>query len=217
MSHTLSAQGRASSGTPLPSLHDEPAHCPRRRSAVRGAFPTVASGRQPRSRRCCCLAVPSTPHRLSPGTPPNSSWPSPHSEGWSSPPRPAPPQHPLAPQFGVGPEVSLISKEYLGASLLRLFHQDSVLRHKGFPFLRISLEQALLGALEGKSQPVQIVETTAPAQADAFEEPVNLSHAQRHPPFRSPRPICDFPDSTGGPYTSHLGFGLALQSRAVVC
>ena len=86
------------------------------------------------------------------------------------------PQHPFAPQFGVRPAVSLLDKEYLLSGPLGLLPQGGVLCHEGLPFLRIRLEQAFPGAFEGESQPVQVVETTAPAQANAPslpDKPVN--------------------------------------------
>ena len=76
-------------------------------------------------------------------------------------------QHPLPPQFRVRPEVGLVSKEYPGSSPLGLLPQDGVLRHEGLPLGLISLEQPLLGTLEGKPQPVKPVQATAAAQADA--------------------------------------------------
>ena len=48
-----------------------------------------------------------------------------------------------------------------------LLPQDGVLRHEGLPLGLISLEQPLLGTLEGKPQPVKPVQATAAAQADA--------------------------------------------------
>ena len=88
-------------------------------------------------------------------------------------------QHPFAPQFGVGPEVGLVGKECLGSGPLGLIPQGSVLRHKGLTLGLISLDQTLLGTLEGKSQAVQVVQATAAAQAGAKalrDNPVN------HPP-----------------------------------
>ena len=48
--------------------------------------------------------------------------------------------------------MGLISKEYPGFSPLGLLPQRGVLRHEGPPLGLISLEQTLLGALEGKLQ-----------------------------------------------------------------
>ena len=48
--------------------------------------------------------------------------------------------------------MGLISKEYPGFSPLGLLPQGGVLRHEGSPLGLISLEQTLLGALEGKLQ-----------------------------------------------------------------
>ena len=67
-----------------------PARCSRSRPAVRRIFPSVASGRRPRSRSCCCPPVPSTPPLPSPGTSPNSSCPSRHALGRPTPPEPGP-------------------------------------------------------------------------------------------------------------------------------
>ena len=81
-------------------------------------------------------------------------------------------QHPLPPQFRVRPEVGLVGKEYLSASAPHFVPQGGVLRHEGLTFGLISLDQPPLGALEGKLQPVQVVEATAAAQPDAasFQE-----------------------------------------------
>ena len=62
--------------------------------------------------------------------------------------------------------MGLIGEECLGVALTRLLHQGRVLRYEGLPFLRIRLEQPFLGTLEGESQPVQVVETSAAAQAE---------------------------------------------------
>ena len=67
------------------------------------------------------------------------------------------PQHPLAPQFGVRTEMGLPGEEYLGSGSASLVRQGGVLRQEGFPLGIISLDQPLLGTLEGESQPVQIV------------------------------------------------------------
>ena len=64
-------------------------------------------------------------------------------------------QHPLAPQFGVRPEVDLVGKEYLGPGSLGLLPRSGILCHEGLPLRLIRLDQALLGPLEGKFQPVQ--------------------------------------------------------------
>ena len=77
------------------------------------------------------------------------------------------PKHQLAPQFGVGPEVGLVGRECLGPGPLGLIPQCSVFRHKGLTLGLISLDQARLGTLEGKPQPMQVVQATAAVQADA--------------------------------------------------
>ena len=76
------------------------------------------------------------------------------------------PEHPFAPQFGVRPEVGLVGEEYLGPGPYGLLRQGGVLRYESLPLGLIRLEQMLLGALEGKSQAVQIVQATAAAQTD---------------------------------------------------
>ena len=76
-------------------------------------------------------------------------------------------QHPLAPQFRVRPEGGRISKEYSGFSPLGLLPTGGLLRHEGLPLGLIPLDQTLLGALEGKPQPVQPVQATAAAPAEA--------------------------------------------------
>ena len=62
--------------------------------------------------------------------------------------------------------MGLVGEEYLFPGFLRLECQGGVLLHEGLPFLRISLEQTLFGALERESQTVQIVQARAAAQAD---------------------------------------------------
>ena len=96
------------------------------------------------------------------------------------------PRHPLAPQFGVGPEVGLVGKECPGSGpcsgSLGLIPPGSVLRHKGLTLGLIRLQQPLLGPLQDESQAVravQVVQATAAAQADAKplrDKPVH------HPP-----------------------------------
>ena len=76
-------------------------------------------------------------------------------------------RHPLDPQFCVCPEMSLVDKEYLCPGAPRLVPQGGVLRHEGLPFGLVRIDQLLLGALEGKPQPVQVVQATAAAQPDA--------------------------------------------------
>ena len=76
-------------------------------------------------------------------------------------------QHPLAPKFGVRPEVGPVGRENPGPGPPRLLRQGGVLRHEGLPLGPISLEQTLLGPLEGKPQTVQVVQATAAAQDDA--------------------------------------------------
>ena len=63
--------------------------------------------------------------------------------------------------------MGLVGKEYLGPSAYRLLPQVGVLRHERLPFGCIGLDQAFLGTLEGKSQAVQPVQTTALTQPDA--------------------------------------------------
>ena len=76
-------------------------------------------------------------------------------------------QDPLASQFSVCPEVGFVSKEYLAASQSRLLCQGGVLHHEALPFPLISLDQSPLGTLQDEPQPMQIVQATAAAQADA--------------------------------------------------
>ena len=62
--------------------------------------------------------------------------------------------------------MGLVGEEDLLPGLLSLKCQGGVLRHEDLPFLHISLEQPFLGAFEGESQPAQIVQARAAAQAD---------------------------------------------------
>ena len=105
--------------------------------------------------------------------------------GWLSP------QHPLAPQLGVHTEVGLVGEEYLGPGPPGLLRHGGVFRHEGFPFLRISLEQPFLGALERESQPVQIVQASAAAQADTEALREELTH-------HLPVPVGEFDARLGG-------------------
>ncbi len=65
-------------------------------------------------------------------------------------------QHSLPLQPRVRTDVDLAGKEYLAASPSRLLPPGGTLRHEGLPFGLISLDQALLGTLDGKSQAVQV-------------------------------------------------------------
>ena len=64
-------------------------------------------------------------------------------------------------------------------------HKGRVLFYKGLPFLRIRIQQPFLGPLEGESQPVQVVQETASAQAEAkaFQDKL---------PYRFPIPVGQF-------------------------
>ena len=87
-------------------------------------------------------------------------------QGWLSP------QHPLAPQLRIGTEVGRVGEEYLGSAPYCLLPQGGIRRHEGLPFLRIRLQQPLLGTLEGKSPAAQVGQaaTAAPAEAEAFPD-----------------------------------------------
>ena len=71
-------------------------------------------------------------------------------------------------------EVRLVGEEYLGPSSARFRRQDGIFRHKGSPPGRIRLDQPLLGTLQDEPQPVQIVQATAAAQANAEAFPDKL-------------------------------------------
>ena len=88
-------------------------------------------------------------------------------------------------------EVGLVGEEYPGPRSVRLVPPDGVLRHEGFPFRRINLDQTFLGALKGKPQPVQIVQATAAAQADTEVLQDKLPH-------RLPNPVGQFDARLGG-------------------
>ncbi|CAI8019220.1 hypothetical protein GBAR_LOCUS11576, partial [Geodia barretti] len=73
-------------------------------------------------------------------------------------------QHPFGPQIRIRPKVSLVSEEYLGPSSSGRRRQGDVLPHKAFPPYRVCLDQPLLGTLQDKAQPVQVIQATTPAQ-----------------------------------------------------
>ena len=62
--------------------------------------------------------------------------------------------------------MGLIGEEYLGSGSASLVPQGGVLRQEGSPLGIISLDQTFLGPLERESQPAQIVQAGAAAQAD---------------------------------------------------
>ena len=62
--------------------------------------------------------------------------------------------------------MGLVGEEYLGSGSASLLPQGGVLPQEGFPLGIIRLEQPFLGTLKGESQPVQIVQAGAAAQAD---------------------------------------------------
>ena len=91
-------------------------------------------------------------------------------------------QHPLAPQIPIRPKVGLVSEEYLGPSPSRRRRQSRILSHEGFPPHWVRLDQLLLGPLQHKPQPVQVVPATAPAQY----QPEAFPHIPAH---RLPVPV----------------------------
>ena len=83
---------------------------------------------------------------------------------------------PTCPPVRRPPGVGLVGKEYLRSSTPRLVPPGGVIRHEGFPLVLIRLDQPLLGPLQDKPQTVQVVQATAPAQADTEVLPEKLPH-----------------------------------------
>ena len=61
----------------------------------------------------------------------------------------------------------LVSKEYLCPRPSRAVPQGGVLRHERLPLGLISFDQTFLGTFQHESQPVEVVQATPAAQADA--------------------------------------------------
>ena len=91
------------------------------------------------------------------------------------------PEHPFTPRSSASARKWASSaKNILAPGPLDLLRQGGLLRYESLPLGLISLEQALLGTLQDKSQAVQVVQTTAAAQLDAEPFRDKLAH---HPPI----------------------------------
>ena len=131
-------------------------------AAALDAFPSVASGSCVRkATEVPLLLLPSSSIHSTSRHTAECSWPSPRTTGCSSPPTQAYPSAPTSPAIprppGSGPRRQRISAPV-----------RCILRHEGLPLGLISLEQPLLGTLEGKPQPVKPANCAAQADAKPF-------------------------------------------------